>query len=204
MYDFLEHPKIESLNQFLPCYPFRKEPNPIEAAQLAIQVNIFDCGGIAIGVCMSHKITDGITMSAFLKSWAATAGGPCNKLVHPYFSMASSISHFPPQDTLPPNYVSLMESLWFKEGKYKTRIFVFDAKAIATLRGKSKSERVDNPTRIESLSNFICKHATTASRVISCSPRPYILAQAVNIRRKTKPHLLEYSIGNLFMGIRSR
>ena len=96
MYDFLEHPKIESLNQFLPCYPFRKEPNPIEAAQLAIQVNIFDCGGITIGVCMSHKITDVITMSAFLKSWAATAGGPCNKLVHPYFSMESSISHFPP------------------------------------------------------------------------------------------------------------
>ena len=78
--DFLEHPKSELLNHFLPFYPICKEQNPMETAQIAVQVNIFDCGGIAIGLCMSH---DGTTMSAFLNNWAAIAGGPSNKLVHP-------------------------------------------------------------------------------------------------------------------------
>ncbi|KAL4606754.1 hypothetical protein ACB092_09G126300 [Castanea dentata] len=150
---------LKNLNHFLPCSPFRKEPNPMEAAQFAVQVNIFDCGGIAIGLCASPKIIDGITLSAFLNTWAATTGGPC---------------------------------------KYKTRRFVFDAKEIATLRAKAKSERVENPTRIESLSSFICKHARAASRLTSGSPRPSILAQAVSIRRKTKPRLSDSSMGNIF------
>ena len=83
--DFLQHPKMESLSHFLPCCPYSKEPKPMEVAQLAVQVNIFDCGGIRIGLCASHKITDGIILSAFLSTWAAIAGGPCNKLVHPNY-----------------------------------------------------------------------------------------------------------------------
>ena len=76
--DFLQHPKMESLSHFLPCCPYSN-------AQLAVQVNIFDRGGTGIGLCASHKITDGITLSAFLNTWAAIAGWPCNKLVHPNF-----------------------------------------------------------------------------------------------------------------------
>ena len=65
----------------------------MEVAQLAIQVNIFDCDGIGIGLCASHKITDGITLSAFLNTWAAIAGGPCNKLVHPICFEALLLSY---------------------------------------------------------------------------------------------------------------
>ncbi|KAK7853890.1 stemmadenine O-acetyltransferase [Quercus suber] len=196
--DFLQHPKMESLNHFLPCCPFRKEPEPMEVAQLAVQVNIFDCGGIAIGLCASHKITDGATLSAFLNTWAAIAGGPCNKLVHPNFSEASSLAYFPPYNIWPRIVAPLMERLWFKEEKYKTRRFVFDAKAIATLKEKAKSEQVQNPTRTESLSSFIYIHARAASRLTSGSLRPSILVQAVNIRRKTNPHMSYNSMGNLF------
>ncbi|KAK7815377.1 vinorine synthase [Quercus suber] len=196
--DFLQHPKTEFLNHFLPCCPFRKEPKPMEVAPLAVQVNIFDCGGIAIGFAVSHKFIDGTTMSAFLNNWAATAGGPSNKLVNPNFTEASSLSHFPPQNILPHIAKPLVERLWFCEGKYKTRRFVFDAKAIATLRAKARSERVENPTRIESLSSFICKHASAASRLASGSPRPSILAQAISIRGKAKPRLADYSMGNIF------
>ncbi|XP_050244550.1 vinorine synthase-like [Quercus robur] len=198
--DFLQHPKTESLNHFLPCCPFLKEPKPMEVAPLAVQVNVFDCGGIAIGFTASHKFIDGTTMSAFLKNWAATAGGPSNKLVNPNFTEASSLSHFPPQNILPHIAKPLVERLWFSEGKYKTRRFVFDAKAIgiATLRAKARSERVENPTRIESLSSFIYKHARAASRLASGSPRPSILAQAISIRGKAKPRLSDSSMGNIF------
>ncbi|KAK7841319.1 vinorine synthase [Quercus suber] len=81
--DFLQHPKMEI------------ETN--EVAQLAVQVYIFDCGGIGIGLCASHKIIDGITLSAFLNTWAAIAGGPCNKLVHLNFFEALSLSYLSPQ-----------------------------------------------------------------------------------------------------------
>ncbi|KAK7839509.1 salutaridinol 7-o-acetyltransferase [Quercus suber] len=40
-----------------------------------IQVNVFKCGGIAIGVCISHKILDGVALSGFLKAWATIARG---------------------------------------------------------------------------------------------------------------------------------
>ncbi|KAG2683240.1 hypothetical protein I3760_10G023900 [Carya illinoinensis] len=199
MFDFFQHPETESLNQFLPCHPFRKEPNPAEAAQFAVQVNIFDCGGIAIGLCMSHKIMDGATASAFLNSWAATAGTrPSKKLVQPDFSEASSPLRFPPQEDplLLQSLASLVEGLWFNEGKYKTRRFVFGEKAISTLRAKAKSKRVDNPSRIESLSAFIAARTMATS---SGFARPTILAQAVNIRRLTKPRFSDSSMGNLFL-----
>ncbi|EEF49593.1 conserved hypothetical protein [Ricinus communis] len=58
--DFLQHPQMDLLNRFLPCQPFCQQPDPT-VAQLVVQVNIFDCGGIALGMCFSHKINDGIT-----------------------------------------------------------------------------------------------------------------------------------------------
>ncbi|KAG6640771.1 hypothetical protein CIPAW_09G026500 [Carya illinoinensis] len=199
MLEFLQHSEIESLNQFLPCLPFHKEPNPEEAAQLAIQVSIFDCGGMAIGMCASHKIADGSTLRPLFLHWAAATGGPVKKVLYPDFSEASSPTHFPPQHVLPQSLVSLVESICFIESKYKTRRFVFDGSAVATLREKARSERVDDPTRVESLTSFISKHAMAASRVISGSPKPTIINQAVNIRRLTKPRLPDNSAGNIFL-----
>ena len=38
---------------------------------LTIQVNILECGGIAIGVCISHKVVDALSMVMFVNGWAA-------------------------------------------------------------------------------------------------------------------------------------
>ncbi|XP_039013490.1 stemmadenine O-acetyltransferase-like [Hibiscus syriacus] len=71
--DFVEPTqKLEAMNRLLPCRPFRYIQDSTTAPQLAVQVNIFDCGGIAIGLCVFHKIFDGATLSAFLNSWAAS------------------------------------------------------------------------------------------------------------------------------------
>ncbi|KAJ8762294.1 hypothetical protein K2173_007451 [Erythroxylum novogranatense] len=42
-------------------------------------MNVFDCGGIAIGVCISHKILDGAALCTFLKAWTAVAHGSKEK-----------------------------------------------------------------------------------------------------------------------------
>ncbi|EEF27961.1 Anthranilate N-benzoyltransferase protein, putative [Ricinus communis] len=196
--DFLEHPQVEFLNQFLPCQPFSYLRDPETIAPIAIQLNFFDCGGIALGVCMSHKITDATTMSAFLNNWANNLRGFSSKKIIPDLSVASSC--FPPLESpSSQTYLALMEKLWSSdEHKDITKRFVFDANAILNLKAQAKSESVDNPTRIKAISSFIWKCCTTASRSISAASRPSLSVHTVNIRQRTKPCLSVYTVGNIF------
>ncbi|KAK9713133.1 hypothetical protein RND81_06G005400 [Saponaria officinalis] len=42
---------------------------------LAIQVNVFACGGVAIGIKMSHAICDAFSVAMFVKTWTSIASG---------------------------------------------------------------------------------------------------------------------------------
>ncbi|THG07901.1 hypothetical protein TEA_021073 [Camellia sinensis var. sinensis] len=42
---------------------------------LVIQLNFFDCGGIAIGACFSHKIADTLSFFIFFNSWTVASRG---------------------------------------------------------------------------------------------------------------------------------
>ncbi|KAB5551675.1 hypothetical protein DKX38_008986 [Salix brachista] len=46
---------------------FRPENNP----PLTIQFNRFECGGVAIGSCVAHRIADAYTVGTFINTWAA-------------------------------------------------------------------------------------------------------------------------------------
>ncbi|KAJ6408392.1 hypothetical protein OIU84_011663 [Salix udensis] len=46
---------------------FRPENNPL----LTIQFNRFECGGVAIGSCVAHRIADAYTVGTFINTWAA-------------------------------------------------------------------------------------------------------------------------------------
>ncbi|KAH7519024.1 hypothetical protein JRO89_XSUnG0151000 [Xanthoceras sorbifolium] len=69
-------------------------PYDVNNLVLAIQVNYFNCGGIAIGVRMSHKVADGSSITTFIKNWAKTARdnieNVCPKIV--------GTTLFPPKD----------------------------------------------------------------------------------------------------------
>jgi shikimate O-hydroxycinnamoyltransferase len=193
--DYLKHNEVESLNLFLPCQPFTKEN--MSAPISAFQVSIFACGGISLGWSASHKLVDGGTAKAFLSAWASKSRGEHTEAIQPDFSKASLF--FPPRNPLPRNHISLMETLWFTEGNYITRRFVFDPKAIAMLRAKAKAGKPDTkPSRTETLSCFIWKCCMAASKAISDSPKPSIMVEAVNLRSRTKPPMSEASIGNIF------
>ncbi|KAK7849050.1 stemmadenine O-acetyltransferase [Quercus suber] len=198
MSEFLKHLETDLLSLFVPYHAFCKETNTT-VGQMAVQLNLFDCGGIAIGLSCSHKIADATTASIFLHSWAATFTRSPEKVIHPNFSEGSIM--FPPRDSLPQKYITTMENLWFKEGDYVTRRFVFHEKAIATLRSKAKSELVPKPTRTEALTCFIWKHCMAASKAESVGPKNKsmtILVQAVNLRTRMKPHMSDASTGNIF------
>ncbi|CAN1163157.1 Vinorine synthase [Linum perenne] len=70
MTHFLVRPDILSLRKFLPVDPAYVES---ERRVSNLQVTEFACGGIAIGICMSHKILDGFALSTFLKAWTTAA-----------------------------------------------------------------------------------------------------------------------------------
>ncbi|XP_062089119.1 stemmadenine O-acetyltransferase-like [Humulus lupulus] len=188
--------ETESLNKFVSIHPFSKE-NDTSGPQLAIQVNVFTCGGIALGVSVCHKQSDGASLSYLLKSWAALFTDSPEKVIQPELSKAASF--FPPRTELPSNCLALMDQLWFKKSNYVTKRFYFDSKAISTLKALAKSERVPSPTRNDAVSCFIWKHAMEASWAISGSPRTSIAAHAVNMRPRMKdPRSLENCTGNLF------
>ncbi|XVE56271.1 hypothetical protein DITRI_Ditri03aG0225100 [Diplodiscus trichospermus] len=159
-----------------------------------IQVNILNCGGIAIGTKTSHKIIDGPTSTTFLKAWAAFARGSADA---PRPSFIAPVL-FPQNNMLPRDTMFAIWPSLLKFGKCVTRRFVFDSSAIAALKVKaSSSSFVLNPTRVESVSAFIWICATVASRIRYGSRRPSVLSHIVNLRGKTATSLPEHSIGNL-------
>ena len=89
--EFLRQPDLLLVHQFFPC-----ELPPKAVTDVAnFQVNVFECGGIAIGICISHRIVDGAALSTFLKAWSATARGSKEAIIYPEF-VSSSL--FPAND----------------------------------------------------------------------------------------------------------
>ncbi|KAK4356961.1 hypothetical protein RND71_022571 [Anisodus tanguticus] len=98
-----------------------------------IQVNFFECGGVAIGIYTSHKIIDGHSHLTFLKSWACESSSRQN--IHPDFTTSPLI--FIPNPKLPKELtLTMWPTLFGEQLKCLTRRFVFDASAISALKAK--------------------------------------------------------------------
>ncbi|CAN1314206.1 Stemmadenine O-acetyltransferase [Linum perenne] len=171
-----------------------------EAQEVAVgvQFNRFRCGGIAIGLCVSHKVADASSTISFVKAWAAIARGePAGNVLAPEFV---SFELFPPRDD--------MSGYKAKAGIMTSTVvakrFVFKADSIEALgeryaRSRSlESKKV--PSRIETLSVFIwsrlVKEAVTRSE--SRTNRSLLLLHAVNLRTRMDPPLPEHSFGNYY------
>lgn len=193
--EFLTKPDLLSLQRFLPCDVALKEPSG-GAPLTNVQVNVFECGGIAIGVCITHKILDGFALSTFLGAWTERARGCEETTIRPYLSSASSL--FPANDLWLRDSATAMFGSLFRNGEFVTKRFVFDAGSIATL--KAQADSVASPTRVEVVSAFIWKTAMAASREKHGShQRPSLLTHFVNLRRRMMPSPLrdDHSVGNL-------
>ncbi|XP_071906824.1 epi-neemfruitin B 7-O-acetyltransferse L7AT-like [Coffea arabica] len=94
--EFLKQPTNQMIHQLLPFHP-NSEELLSKTHLVMIQTNIFDCGGIAIGLYASHKVVDGLSRLTFLNSWAARARNESSKQVNPSF-ISSSV--FPPDPSL--------------------------------------------------------------------------------------------------------
>ncbi|KAG2667860.1 hypothetical protein I3843_15G130000 [Carya illinoinensis] len=183
--DVLQQFDTEILNQFL---PFEANTNGIGLGSrsevlLAIQYNIFDCGGVAIGACVSHRIADGTSATTFLNAWSATSRGDIEAIV-PKFDAAS---FFPKKDM--PWYKR--DNLLTKE-KVVTRRLLFNKSSIATLREKVSTvegSQVKFPTRVQTVSALIWGRlmAIFKAKPASIAARLFVANHVVNLRERMIP-----------------
>ncbi|KAJ8750301.1 hypothetical protein K2173_014216 [Erythroxylum novogranatense] len=201
MYNFLEAPNSRTLTHLvIPYQPICEGP-PELVPQLTIQVNLFACGGMAIGLCVLHKIIDAYTVTSFVKSWAALARGTCDHVDKEELVYDRNLvpSLFPPNERL---VYDAQASFWSSTSMTDAedpRRFVFDATAISSLKAKARSEQVPNPTRTEAVISFVWKSALKASRLLYSSQKQSVVFSAINLRSRLSPPLPDRSIGNVVL-----
>ncbi|KAL3505487.1 hypothetical protein ACH5RR_035328 [Cinchona calisaya] len=194
LFQFLNKPDLHLISKFLPC-DLGYNGSMAGTRVTNVQVNLFECGGIAIGLCISHKILDGAALKTFLKCWAGAATGRTGEITGPNF-ISSSL--FPTNDLWLRDSSLAMWKSSFKIGKSVTKRFVFDAAAIATLKAKATSSGARCPTRVETISAILWKCSMAASEEANCGfSKSSMLTHVVNLRKRAAPTLSENSIGNL-------
>ncbi|KAL6283242.1 hypothetical protein ACE6H2_014171 [Prunus campanulata] len=170
---------------------------------LAVQANLFECGGIAIGLKMSHRLVDGTTASTFISCWAKTALDEGDDHQVPFMvPKFDAASYFPPLDFLNSSQPSSVKLVGIK---CITKRFVFDAPKIATLQSNLASALAPHaPTRVLVLSALIWKCAMEAlskSSNIPLGSRPSSFKLAMDLRRRFEPPLPQTLGGNAVANI---
>ncbi|KAK9119966.1 hypothetical protein Scep_018059 [Stephania cephalantha] len=84
--DVITNPNAHSLRQLL---PLDHQPYTLQSPLLLVQVNQFQCGGIAIGVCVSHKVSDVSSLCAFVNGWSCATRGDSSEVIAPHFELAT-------------------------------------------------------------------------------------------------------------------
>ncbi|KAK9027764.1 hypothetical protein V6N11_067587 [Hibiscus sabdariffa] len=183
--DILKPPNGEFLREFL---PIQKDSNEAGTGRLLlVKVTFFECGGMAIGVSISHKIADVYTLGKLVNTWAALTRGSSEAAVFPEFGCAASF--LPP----PKDFSFTTPAMKFKHEKAVMRRFVFDAPKISMLKARAASATVPQPTRVEAVVALIWKTAMTSSPL----PLPSVLRQVVNLRKRLNPPLPDNAVGYL-------
>ncbi|EXB82429.1 Vinorine synthase [Morus notabilis] len=197
----LENPIPCELNKLLPL-----ELDEIAESPLGVQLNVFECGGIAIGLCFSHRLEDALSCLVFVRSWMAIARGENDVVMQPEFISGDL---FPTR-----NMRGYDPTFSIKKNMCTTNItkrFVFDARKIEALRAKyeeRKSEEgiINNQnvrnwrlSRITVVSTFLWSRFMAATKSLkSEAGKNYVILHPVNIRTRCDPPLGEHSFGNYY------
>ncbi|KAK3195433.1 hypothetical protein Dsin_026743 [Dipteronia sinensis] len=182
--------ETKELNCFLPDELEESATSPL----VAIQVNIFNCGGLAIGLRSSHRIIDGFTFSMFMNGWAKTCKvGNINDVTIPNFE--SGIL-FPPRDL---SGFQFLHSPKIKSHELVTKVFSFDQETISKL----KIEAGCKPSTTEVLTALIMRAKINAAAARARN-RTCLLLVLMNLRGKTFRKIPENCCGNIYTRITAR
>ncbi|KAG5035146.1 hypothetical protein JHK87_010056 [Glycine soja] len=143
--------------------------------QVLVQVNIFNCAGIAIGTCSLHTLLHAICHSS--REEVA------------FHDLSYAFSYFSPFNDLSlHDHVDKNNKDSSAEKICTTSRFVFGVESINSLRAEAKDGDYDESskpfTSYEALVAFIWKHMTPACKMESNSTRPTIVIHILDMRRR--------------------
>ncbi|KAI8027720.1 Acetyl-CoA-benzylalcohol acetyltransferase [Camellia lanceoleosa] len=187
--DFLHGgPNADLLNQFLPL--------DIGGPLVAIQVNMFDCGGLVVGVSVSHKVADAFSIITFVNGWAAANKAGIEDVISPSFELGSL---FPASDLLPPNPPSTTAKA---QAKIAMKRFFFAGVAIQALIEKARPACISAlrpPTQVAVVAALIWKSLIGVAQAKHGHLRDSLLVHPMNLRGNTAISMPENCFGNLSM-----
>ncbi|OVA13187.1 Transferase [Macleaya cordata] len=207
--EFIKHHDFYELSQFAPPRDqlLLADNATNSKVVLTVQVNVFNCGGIVIGLSLSHKIADASSFFVFIKDWAATARGDTKKIKGgPRFDVLPSL--FPQRDLMGYMPQSMIMNT-MREEEIVAKKFVFEDSKITELRKRSiaiNGSIQEYPSRVEALSALIWRCFMDVDQAkkknggasSTGGVRVYGVAHPVNLRSRIVPPLPTNTIGNMF------
>ncbi|CAH8337107.1 unnamed protein product [Eruca vesicaria subsp. sativa] len=188
--EFLKTLNVESLEELRPKIAARDSPTvwPL----LSVNVTFFGSGsGVAVSVCVSHRICDASSLLTLVTDWSATMANKKSNVSTHQFAEATI---YPPA----PPHMAQLQSPTMNSKKCITNRFVFESSKIAELKRKAASPSVTMPTRVEVITSVIWKCARNASQSNLVAPRSTLMFQAVDLRLRVPSSVLSPdAIGNL-------
>ncbi|KAL9244322.1 hypothetical protein vseg_018109 [Gypsophila vaccaria] len=162
--DVVHKAQVCDLDKLLPCKP--KGPSKLP---LAIQINVFECGGIAIGLCINHKVSDAFSLIMFINTWSIIANNPCRSYLLPNFDVSKL---FP--------LTKRVSTYEFESQNSVSKRFTFDEISIRSILTYYTigNEKVSLGL---GLLAFVCSRIVATSQSTNV---PYEVSQAVNVRSK--------------------
>ncbi|KAI3828778.1 hypothetical protein L1987_02888 [Smallanthus sonchifolius] len=154
-------------------------------AMLATQVTMFQCGGLALGVSIAHRIGDVSTVITFLNQWATLSRKDTNIEFGPFGGTdIKSSSLFPAQGLLP---IEVGFSKLNNNDDYMTKKLSFTENAISNMKNKVTMNGKRNAHqlfKVRLVSALIWKAFVGVDHVINGHRRTSVLVQPVALRPK--------------------
>ncbi|KAJ4723497.1 Vinorine synthase [Melia azedarach] len=169
----------------------QRQTESASAPLVSVQCNVFECGGLVVGVNISHRFFDGIDFAKFLNGWAEVCRIGIHEVNRPEFNLFSLL---PVREVLSENkYLPP-----FKPGlKLSSKTFVFNH-LLSNLRKYFKL------TRLQLVTGVIWKALTRASEARHGKLRPSVIAHMLSLRRRTPLPISDDCCGNLMMPVIAR
>ncbi|CAA7017276.1 unnamed protein product [Microthlaspi erraticum] len=192
--DFLKSPDAKTIQKYL--LPLDLIDNLCQAAVtwplLLVKATYLQCRGMTIGICMSHRLADAVSLSTFVRDWAATARGESHAVVEPEFA---GVKLYPPA-----NLAFKFPEIQTGKRLSVTKRFVFSRLNIEELRKKAtiRQQILPRPTRVESVTALLWRCVVaSSSKTTTTTTCTKILGQPANLRNKIPSLLSQNLIGNI-------
>ncbi|KAJ8535543.1 hypothetical protein K7X08_023263 [Anisodus acutangulus] len=161
---------------------------------LGVQVNIFNCGGLVMGIQISHVLTDAFTLATFVNEWAPISQTGTTKA-----NYLPNLSHLPSLvPTRVPSGPQFSPTSDIGGAKIVTRRFLFDALTITKLKSNS-SATLRKPTRAVVVLSVIWKVLVGISSAKHGHSRDSSLCVTFGLRGKSSIPSSEHALGNFVM-----